>query len=251
MDNPSIGIGAPEAIARAPPPSGRPAFGQIGAVSKCGLWRQGGHVAASSACDPAECSRALSGNVSGDIEKIQSEVAKVLCIKDFIAGSMHEISPCMEQRRFGNILRKLAELRAELDRLPGSGADKSEVRKVNDQLNELLYKEEMLWLQRSRIKWLKEGDRNTKIFHQKAVWRAKKNKIIKLKDASERWVTSQEELEALATSYFQDLFTRYPNLNPEEIVQLFEHKVTPDMNEDLCRDFSEKEIADALLRLDR
>ena len=40
----------------------------------------------------------------------------------------------------------------------------------------------MLWLQRSRISWLKEGDRNTKFFHRKAVWRARKNRISSLKD---------------------------------------------------------------------
>jgi hypothetical protein len=33
----------------------------------------------------------------------------------------------------------------------------------------------------------KKGDRNTTFFHQKAVWRARKNKIKKLKDNDGAW----------------------------------------------------------------
>jgi hypothetical protein len=45
------------------------------------------------------------------------------------------------------------------------------------------------------------------------------------------------------------LFTRDPNLNADNLTSLFHEKVTPQMNDDLCRDFTKEEISDALLQI--
>ena len=81
------------------------------------------------------------------------------------------------------------------------------------------------------------------------MWRAKKNKIVKLQKVDGSWATSQAELEGMDTQFFQNLFSREPNLNPSDIVNLFEKKVSEDMNEALCKEFSDKEISDALFEI--
>jgi hypothetical protein len=55
---------------------------------------------------------------------------------------------------------------------------------MRKRMEELLYREEMIWLQRSQILWLQEGDQNTNFFHKKAVGRSKKNMITEEKRRS-------------------------------------------------------------------
>ena len=75
-------------------------------------------------------------------------------------------------------------------------------------LSEVLAREEMMERQRSRISWLKEGDRNTGFFQAKARARSRSNRIKLLKDDSGRTFTEQEDLEKLACEFYH-VFSRH------------------------------------------
>jgi hypothetical protein len=69
-------------------------------------------------------------------------------------------------------------------------------------MDEILYREEMMWLQCSRIAWLKEGDKNTNFLHMKAVGRAKKNKIKRLRGEDGSVVMDRCKMEEMARNFF-------------------------------------------------
>jgi hypothetical protein len=105
---------------------------------------------------------------------------------------------------------------------------------LEKEMDELLYREEILWMQRSRIAWLREGDRSTKYFHRRASWRKKKNKIRKLKWPDGSWTCDSAEMEGLAKDFFQKLYIRDEAVNPNIITDLISPCISDEMNSNLC-----------------
>lgn len=80
---------------------------------------------------------------------------------------------------FGNITYKKHQL---LNRLYGIAHSRSSgwnpylVRLQRDlwgDYEQVLYQEEVMWLQKSRCKWFKQGDKNTMYFHSTTVFKRK------------------------------------------------------------------------------
>ena len=95
----------------------------------------------------------------------------------------------------------------------------------------VLAREETMERQRSRIAWLRDGDRNTEFFQVKARARHRTNRIKVLKDDAGHVFTDQEDLERLACQFYKDLFAAQDNLQPELICRHVPRKVTPGMCE--------------------
>jgi hypothetical protein len=152
---------------------------------------------------------------------------------------------------FGAVDKEMKRLKQELEALllRNDHATNFRVQEIYQRLDELLIREEIMWKQRSRIDWLREGDRNTKYFHQRATWRAKKNKIVSLKDENGRVVKRQEEMKKVASSFFNNLFLQDESVCPNEIINLMKSKLTAAMNESLTKDFSDWEIEKALFQI--
>ncbi|XP_062007342.1 uncharacterized protein LOC133724594 [Rosa rugosa] len=66
--------------------------------------------------------------------------------------------------------------------------------------------EAMLWKQKSREKWIKDGDRNTKNFHITTMVRRRRNKIDDLFYANGVWSEAPDNMKNTAMMFFQKLF---------------------------------------------
>ena len=120
------------------------------------------------------------------IMKTWTDLGSMINLGDISSGlgNLMKKLQVWSRKKFGNVIKEINKSRSRLEELLSMNADRREIREATDSLNELLYREEMMWMQRSRVAWLKEGDRNTNFFHRKAKWRARKNHIKKLLDAS-------------------------------------------------------------------
>jgi hypothetical protein len=154
------------------------------------------------------------------------------------------------KQNFSSVTRELEALRTKLEELKGSPpVDRQVIRRTTDRMDELLYREEMMWLQRSRLAWLRVGDKNTSYFQQQAVWRARKNRIKKLKDVEGNWQEDPQMLKRMTTDFFKNLYQADSGVVPTELLDFTKGKITQEMNEYLCKEFTDQEISDALFQM--
>ena len=83
---------------------------------------------------------------------------------------------------------------------------KAEFLVLSKKMDDLLQKQEIYWAQRSRLNWLKHGDRNTKFFHARASQRKRRNHIRGIRNTHGQWVEELEEVVGVASAYFDNLF---------------------------------------------
>ncbi|XP_075675171.1 uncharacterized protein LOC142644440 [Castanea sativa] len=88
---------------------------------------------------------------------------------------------------FGHVSRQIQAKRKVFNSLilrDRDGYYGAEINRFRKEISDLLDSEEIMWSQRSKALWLKEGDRNTKFFHHRASKRRRKNTINGIWDAN-------------------------------------------------------------------
>ena len=178
------------------------------------------------------------------------------------SDSIFSILSCMDscctilaawiQTDFGHARKQISQLQKHLEWIelqPTSREIINDLRETRVQLNCWLDKEDAMWKQWSRLNWFKEGDRNTRFFHAKALARYQKNMIEGIYDGVGVWQEDENVVEMIFKDYYLELFA---SSNPTEFTNLLEAiqpKVTDSMNSSLQRKFQPSEVYRALKQM--
>ena len=154
-------------------------------------------------------------------------------------------------KEFGNLSKTVKTLQKKIERLRrhavGRGPSPEELATAQ-KLREALNQE--VWLrQRSRVRWLRAGDRNTAHFQAQAKQRKRMNRIVGLKRLDGSVCVDSEEDKVEVQEFYQQLYTSQGFQNMDGLLQFVPERVTPIMNDDLQRPFEAAEVRTALFQM--
>lgn len=156
------------------------------------------------------------------------------------------------EREFGNLAKKVRKLQKNLERLRmasvGQGPNEEE-KAVAAQLREALRQEEIWIKQRSRVLWLRAGDRNTDYFHAQASQRKRINRITSLQKSDGQITDEPEEVRKEIHEFYQDLYQSQGYNDLHQILQVVPRRISDAMNELLAKDFMAEEVKTALFQM--
>ncbi|XP_027184038.1 uncharacterized protein LOC113782345 [Coffea eugenioides] len=110
--------------------------------------------------------------------------------------------------------------------------------------------EDSFWRQKARIRWLADGDKNSKFFHATVAERRSKSVIHRIKSSGRDWLCSEEDIGREAVSFFQGLFSDQSGTNNFHGLDVIPKVVTERDNDELERFPSLEEVKEVVFSMD-
>ena len=124
---------------------------------------------------------------------------------------------------------------------------------LREEIEVLLDREELMWVQKARTKWILQGDRNTRFFQTVVKQRRARSRILQIKNDQGLLADIPEEIENILTSHFRKSYENYNNTNVNDIIHELENLPIPVLSEQQCsmlnRPIFDIEIKEAFFQL--
>jgi hypothetical protein len=169
-------------------------------------------------------------------------------------NSLHQVAYSLQvwsKESFGSVRLEINKLEKKLKSIrlqPRNLANNKMAIQVEGRLCELFEREEVMARQRSRVDWLREGDRNTAFFHARASTRRRTNRIKALVREDGSRCEDISEIKGMTEAFYGDLFTSEP-CDFVAILDSVQAKVSSEMNEELSKPYLDDEIRTALFHM--
>lgn len=153
---------------------------------------------------------------------------------------------------FRNAAKEIDSCKTQLQNLPNShhhNPDWQRVFNLRKRIDDLWRQEEKYWGQRSRVKWLNWGDKNTKFFHASIVQRRDRKKLLRIKDTNGNWLEGQSQVMSGICNFYSNLYTPDPSSNFDRCLRVVPNCITSAMNKPLTDPISHKEINTSVLSM--
>ncbi|XP_056842911.1 uncharacterized protein LOC130495527 [Raphanus sativus] len=149
-----------------------------------------------------------------------------------------------EQNKKANIIIQQKQEALEVALCAGT-PDQAAIESLTNTLILAYREEEQFWLQRSRIQWLKSGDRNTGFFHAATRQRRLQNTLSVIEDDDDKEYFNEDQICSVISAYFNNIFSSNGNHDFSRLDSLLSCKVTDEMNQHLTGIPSDSEIREA------
>ena len=145
------------------------------------------------------------------------------------------------------LLKRNMLAKAEIEAMQ-SGCNEC-VRQLKLEIDTLMDKENMMWLQRSKTLWATQRDQNPCYFHSRATKWYRKNYIHRLRRLNGQWNSSKEKVTDILVKYYTELYTSATPIYSKETLLSIHTLVSAQMNEKLSGEFKTWEVHAAVKQM--
>nr|XP_027090446.1 uncharacterized protein LOC113711482 [Coffea arabica] len=177
-----------------------------------------------------------------------------------LAFKLKRLKACLRhwsRQHFGNIFQAVRQNEFEVQQkeilfeaAPTDEA-RAELHRAKGILLRSLRVEEDYWRQKARLRWLKDGDCNTRYFHASVREKRSKLAIHRIKDAGGSWLEDEDSIGQEAVGFFHSLLTAEEVSDVDDLLVHIPRLVTEHQNDVLLGEVTMEEVKRVVFDLDK